>query len=112
MWYIIGAEATLKRFWKTVGIEAQPGPFAASTSSTPAPDPTKDHLVVTLDKRPLKTPSGSPLLLPKHKSLTATLIAAEWENQETLLKQHSLPMVRYPRACYSRTIEDEAEEKQ
>ncbi|KAI0691191.1 ATP12-domain-containing protein [Cytidiella melzeri] len=69
------AEATLKRFWKSVGIE-----------------PREDALTVTLDKRPLKTPSGNPLLIPSTKPLAATLVAAEWENQETLLKQHSLPM--------------------
>ncbi|KAI0086620.1 ATP12-domain-containing protein [Irpex rosettiformis] len=70
-----GAEATLKRFWKTVGIEQREG-----------------ALTVTLDKRTLKTPSGNPLLIPETKALAATLIAVEWENQETLLKQHSLPM--------------------
>lgn len=46
-----------------------------------------------LDKRPLKTPSGHTLLLPENKRLVATLIANEWENQETLLKPHALPMV-------------------
>ena len=69
-----------------MGIEARPGPSATST----------DHLAVTLDKRALKTPSGNPLVLPRRKTLAATLIAAEWDNQETLLKQHSLPMVRLP----------------
>ena len=77
-----GAQATLQRFWKTVGIEAQ------------ADKSGGEHLAVTLDKRPLKTPSGNPLVLPREKTLTATLVAAEWDNQETLLKQHSLPMVR------------------
>ncbi|THH08630.1 hypothetical protein EW146_g8930 [Bondarzewia mesenterica] len=69
------AETTLKRFWKTVGIEKRGDQFA-----------------VTLDKRPLKTPSGNQLLLPQHKKLAATLIASEWENQNTLLKHHALPM--------------------
>ncbi|CCM07223.1 uncharacterized protein FIBRA_09568 [Fibroporia radiculosa] len=70
-----GAEATLKRFWKTVGIDAR-----------------EDGFVVTLDKRPLRTPSGKHLILPRNKRLVATLIASEWENQETLLKPHTLPM--------------------
>ncbi|KAI0792874.1 ATP12-domain-containing protein [Abortiporus biennis] len=70
-----GAEVSLKRFWKTVGIEK-----------------TDDNYVVTLDKRPLKTPSGNKLLIPPTKRLTATLVATEWENQEVVLKQHSLPM--------------------
>ena len=50
-------------------------------------------LAITLDKRALKTPSGKTLLLPTNKSLLASLIAAEWDHQETLLKPHALPMV-------------------
>ena len=72
----LGAEATLKRFWKTVGIDRR-----------------SDGYVITLDKRPLKMPSGATLLVPANKPLVATLIAAEWETQETLLKPHALPMV-------------------
>jgi len=67
----------MKRFWKTVGIERR-----------------NDALAVTLDSRALKTPSGKTLLLPANKSMVATLIAAEWEHQETLLKPHALPLVR------------------
>lgn len=66
----------MKRFWKTVDVERK-----------------GDSLTVTLDKRPLKTPSGNQLLVPPHKKLVATLIASEWENQLTLLKPHALPMV-------------------
>ncbi|KAF9050683.1 ATP12-domain-containing protein, partial [Hymenopellis radicata] len=69
------AEATLKRFWKTVGIESRDG-----------------NLAVTLDKRALKTPEGHTLLLPSHKRLLATLVAAEWEHQETVIKHHALPV--------------------
>jgi hypothetical protein len=57
-----GAESTRKRFWNTVGI-AERG----------------SDLTITLDDRPLKTPSGNVLLLPKNKHLVATLIASEWE---------------------------------
>lgn len=71
-----GAEATKKRFWSTVGISTQ-----------------GDALAITLDGRPLKTPSGNTLLLPANKSLLASVIAAEWDHQETLLKPHALPMV-------------------
>ncbi|KAF8894692.1 hypothetical protein BD779DRAFT_1502408 [Infundibulicybe gibba] len=70
-----GAEATMKRFWDTVGIETRGG-----------------ALGVTLDGRTLKTPAGNPLLLPPRKTLLATLIAAEWDHQEKLLKPHTLPM--------------------
>ena len=72
-----GAEATQKRFWKEVGIEKR-----------------GDSLTVTLDKRALKTPAGQTLLLPLNKTLPAALIAAEWDNQEVLLKPHALPMVK------------------
>ncbi|KAF7796754.1 hypothetical protein EIP86_007937 [Pleurotus ostreatoroseus] len=84
------AEATLKRFWKTVGVETRDG-----------------ALVVTLDKRPLRTPSGNRLVIPKDKPLAATLIAAEWENQDGLLKQHSLPMT----SLASRAIDAFGEEE-
>jgi len=81
---IEGAETTLKRFWKTVGIESRDG-----------------GIVVTLDKRALKTPSGNILSLPKEKRLAATLIANEWENQDKFLKQHALPMVSR-QSCYAK----------
>lgn len=72
----IGAEASQKRFWTTVGVE-----------------PRDSSLTVTLDGRALKTPGGQRLLLPKEKGLAAMLIASEWDHQETLLKPHALPMV-------------------
>jgi len=50
---------------------------------------------VTLDGRALKTPAGQTLLLPLDKTLPASLIAAEWDHQEILLKPHALPMVRH-----------------
>ena len=74
-----GPETTLKRFWKEVGIEKRGESYA-----------------VTLDNRPLKTPSGNALLLPPHKPLVASLIAIEWDNQEKMVKPHALPMVRSP----------------
>ena len=54
-----------------------------------------DSILVTLDKRPLKTPAGATLVIPKSKPLLATLIAHEWENQEILIKPFALPMVYY-----------------
>ena len=84
---ITGAEATLKRFWKDVGVEER------SFTGDVAKVAGESGYVITLDKRALKTPSGSMLAIPKQKKLVATLIAMEWDNQETLLKQHSLPMV-------------------
>ncbi|KAG1906004.1 uncharacterized protein F5891DRAFT_1170249 [Suillus fuscotomentosus] len=84
------AEATLKRFWETVGISKR-----------------DDGLAVTLDMRALKTPSGNTLLLPGNKRLVATLIANEWENQEILLKPHALPMT----SIASRAIDAFQDEK-
>ena len=55
-------------------------------------------LAVTLDNRPLKTPSGNKLQLPQNKRILAMLVATEWENQDKILKTHALPMVSVP-AC-------------
>ncbi|KJA18613.1 hypothetical protein HYPSUDRAFT_45164 [Hypholoma sublateritium FD-334 SS-4] len=69
------AEITQKRFWSEVGVQQR-----------------GNALVVTLDNRALKTPSGKILQLPLNKSLPASLIATEWDNQEVVLKPHALPM--------------------
>jgi chaperone required for assembly of F1-ATPase len=74
----------MRRFWDVVGVEKQ-----------------GDALTVTLDNRALKTPSGNTLLLPQNKTLLASLIAAEWDHQKTLLKPHALPVVSFsgPELC-------------
>ncbi|KAJ7738530.1 ATP12-domain-containing protein [Mycena maculata] len=82
-------EATMKRFWKQATVGRQ-----------------DDSYTVLLDHRALKTPSGNTLLLPPEKSLVATLVAAEWENQETMLKHHALPMT----ALTSRAIDEMVDE--
>lgn len=46
-----------------------------------------------LDKRALKTPGGAPVVLAKERLPVAVLIAEEWENQLSVLKPHTLPMV-------------------
>ncbi len=51
--------------------------------------------MVTLDHRKLKTPGGKVLTIPKDRRLLALLIAHEWENQDEVLKQHALPVVRW-----------------
>jgi len=56
----------------------------------------ENGLVVTLDNRPLKTPSGNKLHLPQNKRVLATVVATEWENQDKILKTHALPMVSVP----------------
>ncbi|KAJ3987103.1 hypothetical protein F5890DRAFT_1578178 [Lentinula detonsa] len=87
------AETTMKRFWKTVGIEDR-----------------KEGIAITLDKRALKTPSGHTLLLPYKKRLVATLIAAEWENQRTVLKPHALPMTSLASRAIDYFAEPETQE--
>ncbi|TNY19201.1 hypothetical protein DMC30DRAFT_418114 [Rhodotorula diobovata] len=69
------AEKQMRRFWKTVGLETREGNYA-----------------VLLDKRTLKTPGGTQLLVPKERLPVALCIADEWENQTTVLKPHTLPM--------------------
>jgi chaperone required for assembly of F1-ATPase len=72
-----GAEATLRRFWKTVNIQEEEGGY-----------------IVQLDRRNLRTPGGKKLVIPAERRLLAALIAHEWDIQEEVLKQHALPMVR------------------
>ncbi|WWC65308.1 uncharacterized protein I303_107925 [Kwoniella dejecticola CBS 10117] len=74
------AEVTLRRFWKTVHIKE------TETESE------SGGLQVTLDHRALKTPGGSKLVIPAERRLLALLIANEWENQDEVLKQHTLPV--------------------
>jgi ATP synthase F1 complex assembly factor 2 len=60
-----------------------------------------DYVEVTLDGRPLKTPGGNKIRLPPQKKLFATLVANEWDVQDTILKPHTLPLVSGP--CWSHT---------
>lgn len=73
------AERTRRRFWKKVDI--------AYSEGKPA-----NHLLIRLDGRSLKTPSGAVLAIPTDRSLLATLIAKEWSEQESILHTHSLPL--------------------
>lgn len=47
---------------------------------------------ITLDGRPLRTPSGARLAVPADRKILALLIANEWENQKEALKAPGLPM--------------------
>jgi len=69
------ANASLNRFWKKVEV-----------STTPA------GYTITLDGRPIRTPSNNTLEIPKEKRLLAGLIAHEWDIQDKILKTHTLPM--------------------
>lgn len=70
------AEATLKRFWKAVEIQENDLGYT-----------------VTLDSKPLKTPSSATLQIPSTKKVLATLIAAEWSQVSSgNIRQHQLPL--------------------
>lgn len=70
------AEATLKRFWKSVAIEESDFGYT-----------------VTLDKKALKTPSSATLQIPSDKKTLATMIAAEWAQVSSAsIRQHQLPL--------------------
>lgn len=85
------AEITLRRFWKTVLVQQE----------------ATGEYQITLDHRNLKTPAGSRLLVPKQNRLMAMLIAAEWENQDEVLKQHALPLT----SLASRALDGLVQEK-
>jgi ATP synthase F1 complex assembly factor 2 len=74
-------ERTRKRFWKNVDVA-----YVEESNGKPA------HLVIRLDGRSLKTPSGVLLAVPTNRPLLASLIAREWAEQDKVLHQHSLPM--------------------
>jgi len=69
-------ERSSRRFWKTVNVHT-----------------SEDGHRVRLDERPLRTPLGKALLLPKNKTHLAYLVAAEWNALESAkIKPHSLPI--------------------
>jgi chaperone required for assembly of F1-ATPase len=65
----------VKRFWKE-----------ATVTSTP-----EGH-AITLDGRPVKTPSKTPLVVPTEA--LARAIAAEWDAQQGLVKPNTMPFTR------------------
>ncbi|EKC98874.1 hypothetical protein A1Q2_06845 [Trichosporon asahii var. asahii CBS 8904] len=66
--------------------------FRAENTPGPAVTPT-NRITVTLDHRNLKTPEGAKMVIPKERQLLAMMIAAEWENQDQVLKQYALPLL-------------------
>ncbi|KAI8319637.1 ATP12-domain-containing protein [Martensiomyces pterosporus] len=65
----------IRRFWRSVGVEERDGKY-----------------VVALDKRPIKTPDGKQVQIPKNQHILAMLVAGEWESQKEFLGSHSLPL--------------------
>ena len=64
-----------KRFYTAAGVAEAAGSFA-----------------ITLDEKPVRTPSGRPLAAPTRE--IADVIAAEWEAQQEFIDPLSMPMTR------------------
>ncbi|KAJ3129071.1 ATP synthase complex assembly protein atp12 [Nowakowskiella sp. JEL0407] len=63
-------------FWKSVAVESS----------------DDGYFYISLDKKPLKSPSGNIIKLSPNQEIIANLVAAEWESQEKQLKSSTLPM--------------------
>ena len=72
----------VKRFYKAVAFEPVAGGFA-----------------VVLDGKPIKTPSGSALILSER---LADAVAAEWEAQDGFIEPDTMPLTRYANTVIDR----------
>jgi chaperone required for assembly of F1-ATPase len=54
---------------------------------------TPDGFAITLDDRPVRTPSGRPLVAPKRE--IADAIAAEWDAQKEIIDPLTMPFTRF-----------------
>ncbi|KZT60360.1 ATP12-domain-containing protein [Calocera cornea HHB12733] len=91
------AEATQKRFWKSVHV-------------TPSKE-DPEAFIITLDKRPLKTPGGKPLAVPSSRPLLASLIAHEWDMQENSIRTYALPLTSLTSRAIDGMTNDEVHAK-
>ncbi|KAI8911565.1 hypothetical protein EDD86DRAFT_217558 [Gorgonomyces haynaldii] len=53
---------------------------------------TEEGYSILLDGRPLKTPSGGQVIVPRKNQVLALLTCAEWEGQDKILKSYTLPV--------------------
>jgi chaperone required for assembly of F1-ATPase len=65
-----------KRFYKSAGV-----------------DQTADGFAITLDDKPIRTPSGQPLAAPTRE--IADAIAAEWDAQQETINPLTMPLTRF-----------------
>jgi len=65
----------MKRFYRETGVAADEGGYT-----------------VTLDGRPVRTPAKAALILPTRA--LAEAIAAEWDEQETEIRPHRMPLMQ------------------
>lgn len=84
------SEWSMKRFWKEAQVAQEAGGFS-----------------VTLDGRPVKTPSKAALVLPS-RSL-AEAIAAEWQAQEDAVDPESMPATRSANSAIDKVTHQHAE---
>jgi chaperone required for assembly of F1-ATPase len=84
------SEWKAKRFWKAAEVDARDDGFA-----------------VRLDGRPVKTPAKAPLLVPTLSMARA--IAAEWDAQDDVIDQHSMPVTRAANAAIDKVRHQHAE---
>ncbi len=75
-----------KRFYKNAGVADAPGGFA-----------------VTLDEKPIRTPSGRPVVVPV--SEMADAIAAEWNAQQEIIDPLTMPLTRFANSVVDAVVD-------
>ena len=75
-----------KRFYTAAGVAEAAGSFA-----------------ITLDEKPVRTPSGRPLAAPTRE--IADVIAAEWEAQQEFIDPLSMPMTRFANSVVDAVVD-------
>ena len=75
-----------KRFYTAAGVTEAAGSFA-----------------ITLDDKPVRTPSGRPLAAPTRE--IAEVIAAEWQAQQELIDPLSMPMTRFANSVVDAVVD-------
>ncbi len=75
-----------KRFYKNAGVADAPGGFA-----------------ITLDERPIRTPSGRPVVVPTRE--IADAIAAEWNAQQEIIDPLTMPLTRFANSVVDAVVD-------
>ena len=75
-----------KRFYANAGVTDAPGGFA-----------------ITLDERPIHTPSGRPVVVPTRE--IADAIAAEWNAQQEIIDPLTMPLTRFANSVVDAVVD-------
>jgi len=75
-----------KRFYANAGVTDAPGGFA-----------------ITLDERPIRTPSGRPVVVPTRE--IADAIAAEWNAQQEIIDPLTMPLTRFANSVVDAVVD-------